>query len=67
MKLVYTHDNHALVATVVNHLLQNDIEVITRNQYAAAAQDSSRQLRLGQKFGLLMIRIVRVQASLSKT
>jgi hypothetical protein len=35
MKLVYTHEHLTLVATVVNHLGQNDIEVITKNQYAS--------------------------------
>jgi len=35
MKLVYTHEHHTLVATVANHLLQNDIAVITKNQYAS--------------------------------
>ncbi len=35
MKLVYTHENLTLVATVANHLQQNAIEVITKNQYAA--------------------------------
>lgn len=35
MKLVYTHENLTLVATVANHLRQNDIDVIIKNQYAA--------------------------------
>lgn len=35
MKLVYTHEHLTLVATVANHLEQNDIEVITKNQYAS--------------------------------
>ena len=35
MKLVYTHEHLTLVATVANHLGQNDIEVITKNQYAS--------------------------------
>jgi hypothetical protein len=35
MKLVYTHENLTLVANVVNHLRQNDIDVIIKNQYAA--------------------------------
>ena len=35
MRLVYTHENHALAATVSNYLLHNNIEVITKNQYAS--------------------------------
>ena len=35
MKLVYTHENLTVVATVANHLRQNDIDVIIKNQYAA--------------------------------
>ena len=35
MRLVYTHENHALAATVSNYLAQNNIKVITKNQYAS--------------------------------
>ena len=35
MKLVYTHDNQIMVANIANYLMQNNIEVVIRNQYAS--------------------------------